>query len=68
MVFLTRGVTIKFTDLRADPKRETTFYSKAACSFVRYLNKTAPFCTTRSTSSAQVDGMLIEAALQYTDS
>ncbi|HRX02421.1 MAG TPA: DNA gyrase subunit B, partial [Anaerolineae bacterium] len=69
MAFLTRGVTIKFTDLRVDPKRETTFYFEGGVrSFVRYLNKNRVVLHDPIYVEREVDGMLIEAALQYTDS
>ncbi len=65
MAFLTKGLTIKFTDERVD--RTTTFYFEGGItSFVRYLNKNrkplhAPFHV-----SAPVEGNYIEAAIQYT--
>ena len=69
MAFLTRGVTIKFVDLRDDPKRETTFYFEGGVrSFVRYLNKNRTVLHDPIYVEREVDGMLIEVALQYTDS
>ncbi|MEZ4771366.1 MAG: DNA topoisomerase (ATP-hydrolyzing) subunit B [Caldilineales bacterium] len=69
MAFLTRGVTIKFVDLRVEPKRETTFYFEGGVrSFVRYLNKNRTVLHDPIYVEREVEGMLIEAALQYTDS
>ena len=69
MAFLTRGVTIKFVDLRVDPQRETTFYFEGGVrSFVRYLNKNRTVLHDPIYVEREVEGMLIEAALQYTDS
>ncbi len=68
MAFLTRGVTIKFTDVRVDPKRETTFYFEGGVrSFVRYLNKNRTVLHDPIYVEREVDGTLVEAALQYTD-
>ncbi|MFQ6058124.1 MAG: LAGLIDADG family homing endonuclease [Anaerolineae bacterium] len=67
MAFLTRGLTITFRDERAD--REMSFYFEGGIkSFVRFLNRNrtvlhpAPFYVER-----QVEGTLVEAAIQYTD-
>ena len=66
MAFLTRGLTISFTDERE--QRTMTFYFEGGItSFVRYLNKNraplhAPFTVAR-----QVNGSQIEIAVQYTD-
>ena len=66
MAFLSRGLTIHFLDLRNE--EETTFYFEGGItSFVRYLNRNrkclhAPFHVEK-----QVDGTLVEVALQYND-
>ncbi|HID87052.1 MAG TPA: DNA topoisomerase IV subunit B, partial [Anaerolineae bacterium] len=68
MAFLTRGLTITFRDERDD--REMSFYFEGGINaFVRYLNRNrkvlhpTPFYVER-----QVNGTLVEAAIQYTDS
>ena len=66
MAFVTRGVTIKLFDERAE--REMTFYFEGGItSFVRYLNRNRgvlhPICYV----DKEVDGTGIEVALQYTD-
>ncbi len=66
MAFLTRGLTIAFTDQRVN--RSVTFYFEGGItSFVRYLNKNrkpihAPFMVQRQANDSQ-----IEIAVQYTD-
>lgn len=65
MAFLTKGLTIKFTDERVD--RETTFYFEGGItSFVRYLNKNRKPLHGPFHVSAPVEGNYIEAAIQYT--
>lgn len=65
MAFLTKGLTIKFTDERAD--REMTFYFEGGItSFVRYLNKNRKVLHAPFHVSAPVEGNYIEAAIQYT--
>ncbi|MEW5719213.1 MAG: DNA topoisomerase (ATP-hydrolyzing) subunit B [Chloroflexota bacterium] len=66
MAFLTRGLTISFTDER-DARTMTFYFEGGITSFVRYLNKNrnpihAPF-----TVAKQVNGSQIEIAVQYTD-
>ncbi len=66
MAFLTRGLTISFTDER-DGRTMTFYFEGGITSFVRYLNKNrnplhAPF-----TVAKQVNGSQIEIAVQYTD-
>ena len=69
MAFLTRGVTISFIDERSEPRRETTFYFEGGVSsFVRFLNKNRTVLHDPIYVEREVEGMLIEAALQYTDS
>ncbi len=67
MSFVTRGVTIKFSDERAD--REMTFYFEGGLtSFVRYLNRNREGLHPVVHVEKEVDGVGIEAAIQYTDS
>src|SRR3990172_6796702 len=67
MSFVTRGVTIRFKDERAD--REMTFYFEGGItSFVRYLNRNRQGLHSVVHVEKEVDGIGIEAAIQYTDS
>ena len=68
MAYLNRGLTLHFSDERAD--REETFYFEGGIvSFVRHLNKNKtvvqphPFYVEKT-----VDGTSVEVALQYNDS
>jgi DNA gyrase subunit B len=67
MAFVTRGTTIYFQDERSN--RELTFYFEGGInSFVRYLNRNrAPLHPVVSVEK-DLDGVGIEAAIQYTDS
>ena len=67
MAFVTRGTTIHFRDERSN--RELTFYFEGGInSFVRYLNRNrAPLHPVVSVEK-EIDGIGIEAAIQYTDS
>jgi DNA gyrase subunit B len=67
MSFVTRGVTIKFVDERAN--REMTFYFEGGItSFVRYLNRNREGLHAVVHVEKEVDNIGIEAAIQYTDS
>ena len=67
MAFVTRGVTIKFVDERSD--REMTFYFEGGITaFVRYLNRNREGLHPVMHVEKEVDGIGIEAAIQYTDS
>jgi len=67
MSFVTRGVTIKFVDERAD--REMTFYFEGGITaFVRYLNRNREGLHPVVHVEKEVDNIGIEAAIQYTDS
>src|SRR3990172_10781396 len=67
MSFVTRGVTIKFVDERSD--REMTFYFEGGITaFVRYLNRNRQGLHPVVHVEKEVDGIGIEAAIQYTDS
>lgn len=66
MAFVTRGVTIHFLDERAN--REMTFYFEGGItSFVRYLNRNRQTLHPVMFAEKQVEGIGIEAAVQYTD-
>jgi len=66
MAFVTRGVTIKFMDERAD--REMTFYFEGGItSFVRYLNRNRENLHSVVHVEKDIDNIGIEAAIQYTD-
>ena len=72
MAFLTRGLTIRFVDnreVRGTPReREMTFYFEGGiASFVRYLNKNRSTLHTPVYVEKQVNGTMVEAAIQYTD-
>jgi DNA gyrase subunit B len=73
MAFLTRGLTITFRDERDTQEwaggREMTFYFEGGiASFVRYLNRNRKVLHPPVTVDKQVNGTLVEAAIQYTDS
>jgi DNA gyrase subunit B len=66
MAFLTRGLTLHFLDERTG--HETSFYFEGGIrSFVRYLNKNRQVLHAPIYVEKQVNGTLIEAAVQYTD-
>jgi DNA gyrase subunit B len=66
MAFVTRGVTIRFTDERAD--REMSFYFEGGItSFVRYLNRNRENLHSVMHVEKDIDNIGIEAAIQYTD-
>jgi DNA gyrase subunit B len=66
MAFVTRGVTIRFVDERAD--RQMTFYFEGGItSFVRYLNRNREKLHPVVHVEKEMEGIGIEAAIQYTD-
>jgi len=66
MAFVTRGVTIHIRDERSD--RELTFYFEGGItSFVRYLNRNRTPLHPVTFVEKEVDGIGVEAAIQYTD-
>ncbi|MGB9586400.1 MAG: ATP-binding protein, partial [Anaerolineales bacterium] len=66
MAFVTRGVTIYLLDERID--REMTFYFEGGItSFVRYLNRNRETLHPVVHVEKEVDGITVEAAIQYTD-
>ena len=67
MAFVTRGTTIHFRDERSN--REMTFYFEGGInSFVRYLNRNRAPLHPVISADKDIDGVGIEAAIQYTDS
>jgi DNA gyrase subunit B len=66
MSFVTRGVTIYLLDERSD--REMTFHFEGGItSFVRYLNRNRSVLHPVVHVEKEVDGITIDAAIQYTD-
>jgi DNA gyrase subunit B len=66
MAFVTRGVTIRFVDERAD--REMTFYFEGGItSFVRYLNRNRENLHSVVYVEKEIEGVGVEASIQYTD-
>jgi DNA gyrase subunit B len=66
MAFVTRGATIFFLDERSD--REMTFHFEGGItSFVRYLNRNREVLHSVVHAEKEVDGITIDAAIQYTD-
>ncbi len=66
MAFVTQGVTIFLLDERTD--REMTFHFEGGItSFVRYLNRNREVLHPVVTVEKEVDGITIDAAIQYTD-
>ncbi len=66
MAFVTRKVTIRLVDERAG--REMTFYFEGGInSFVRYLNRNREVLHPVVYCEKEVDGIGIEAAIQFTD-
>jgi DNA gyrase subunit B len=66
MAFVTRGVTIYFEDERSE--RQMTFYFEGGInSFVRYLNRNRDVLHPVVHVEKEVDGITIDAAIQYTD-
>ena len=66
MAFLTRGLTITFRDERDDT--ENSFYFEGGVnSFVRYLNRNRKVLHPTFHVEKQMNGTLVEVALQYSD-
>ena len=66
MAFVTRGVTIRFSDERND--REMTFYFEGGItSFVRYLNRNRETLHPVVHVEKDMENVGVEAAIQYTD-
>jgi DNA gyrase subunit B len=72
MAFLTRGLTLRFVDHReAEDEavgREMSFYFEGGiASFVRYLNKNRSALHPPIYIEKQLNGTMVEVAIQYTD-
>jgi len=69
MAFLNRGLTIEFKDERTDngPRWMTFYFEGGVRSFVRYLNKNRVVLHEPVYIEKEVEGNLIEAAIQYND-
>jgi DNA gyrase subunit B len=69
MAFLNRGLTIEFQDERTDNgARWMTFYFEGGVrSFVRYLNKNREVLHDPVYVEKEIEGNLVEAAIQYND-
>jgi DNA gyrase subunit B len=66
MAFVTRGITLKLVDERAN--REMTFHFEGGIvSFVRYLNRNRQLLHPVVYASKEVESIGIEAAIQFTD-
>ncbi len=66
MAFVTRGVTIRFVDERAD--RAMTFYFEGGLtSFVRYLNRNRENLHPVVHVEKEIEAVGVDAAIQYTD-
>jgi DNA gyrase subunit B len=72
MAFLSRGLTIRFVDnrpVKGQPAgREMSFcFEGGIAAFVRYLNKNREVLHSPIYIEKQVNGTMVEAAIQYTD-
>ena len=68
MAFVTRRVEISLVDERVDPNRSMTFYFEGGIiSFVKYLNRNRAVLHDVFFVEKEMDGIGIEAAVQYTD-
>jgi len=69
MAFLNRGLTIEFKDERTTngPRWMTFYFEGGVRSFVRYLNKNREVLHEPIYVEKEVEGNLIEAAIQYND-
>ena len=69
MAFLNRGLTIEFADERTDngPRWMSFCFEGGVRSFVRYLNKNRGVLHEPVYVEKEVEGSLIEAAIQYND-
>lgn len=66
MAFVTRGVTIKFSDERTN-KEMNFFFDGGITSFVRYLNRNREKLHPVIHVEKEIDNIVIDAAFQYTD-
>jgi len=67
MAFVTRGVTIKFSDERTNQEMNF-FFDGGITSFVRYLNRNRVKLHPVIHVEKEIDNIVIDAAFQYTDS
>jgi len=67
MAFVTRGVTIKFSDERSN-KEMNFFFDGGITSFVRYLDRNREKLHPVIHVEKEIDNIVIDAAFQYTDS
>ncbi len=69
MAFLNRGLTIEFTDERTSngPRFMSFYFEGGVRSFVRYLNKNREVLHEPIYVEKEVEGNIIEAAIQYND-
>lgn len=68
MAFVTRKVEIRFADEREKPTNRMTFYFDGGIkAFVRYLNRNREVLNSVFYVEKEVEGVGVEAALQYTD-
>jgi DNA gyrase subunit B len=68
MAFVTSGVFMRVRDERPSPHREMSFYFEGGVkSFVRYLNRNRKSIHEPVYVQKEVDGIEVEAALQYTE-
>ena len=67
MAFVTRAVTIKFTDERTN-KEMNFYFDGGITSFVRYLNRNREKLHPVIHVEKEVDDIVIDAAFQYSDS
>ncbi len=69
MAFLNRGLTIEFTDERTNngPRFMSFYFEGGVRSFVRYLNKNREVLHEPIYVEKEIEGNIIEAAIQYND-
>lgn len=69
MAFLNRGLTIEFTDARTSngPRFMSFYFEGGVRSFVRYLNKNREVLHEPIYVEKEIEGNIIEAAIQYND-
>jgi len=69
MAFLNRGLTIDFVDERTDngPRRMSFYFEGGVRSFVGYLNKNREVLHAPVYIEREIEGSLVEAAVQYND-
>ena len=66
MAYLTKGVWIKFVDLRGDGNERNFYFDSGIEAFVRHINRgKSPLHPDPITMDSERDGISIEVALQY---